>query len=196
MFVRHAEVYNPKDILYGRLPGFRLSENGRRQAHRTGRFISGRPVSVIYTSPLARARETAEILSGYQPSAPVQISRRLIEVRTSYQGSPNSILKPGFSFFEPVRDPNDETMQGIFDRLSSFLQAAIQKHGGSTVVAVSHADPISVLWTGLEQRQLTPACMRETVYPARSSVTQVVTRSGKVLSLTYFNAAEVEETKL
>ncbi|WP_415822998.1 histidine phosphatase family protein, partial [Mycobacterium senriense] len=30
--VRHGEVYNPSGILYGRLPGFHLSDNGRAQA--------------------------------------------------------------------------------------------------------------------------------------------------------------------
>ncbi|HQV21412.1 MAG TPA: phosphoglycerate mutase family protein, partial [Gordonia sp. (in: high G+C Gram-positive bacteria)] len=30
--MRHGEVYNPDGVLYGRLPGFRLSDTGRTQA--------------------------------------------------------------------------------------------------------------------------------------------------------------------
>ena len=37
--VRHGEVHNPDGILYGRLPGFRLSDTGRAQA--AGRAACG-----------------------------------------------------------------------------------------------------------------------------------------------------------
>src|SRR5919206_4964208 len=95
--VRHAEVHNPKDLLYGRLPRYRLSERGRAQATVAARFLSGRPLATIYTSPLLRARQTADIIATCQPGAQIRRSRDLIEVRTGYQGSPNSILKKGFS---------------------------------------------------------------------------------------------------
>src|SRR5437588_6110299 len=104
LVVRHAHVHNPRDILYGRLPRFRLSTQGQRQAEETARFLAARPVAAIYTSPLLRARQTARILTHYHPSVGLKTSRRLLEVRTSYQGSPNSILKKGFSFYEPLKD--------------------------------------------------------------------------------------------
>src|SRR5437588_218171 len=112
--VRHAHVHNPRDILYGRLPRFRLSEDGRRQARDAARFLSVRPVSAIYTSPLLRARQTAYIIAELQPGVRVRESRALLETRSSYQGEPNSILKQGFSFYEPKRDPSDESMQDIW----------------------------------------------------------------------------------
>src|SRR5947209_5196449 len=100
--VRHAEVHNPKDIVYGRLPRFGLSTHGRLQAEAVARFLAQRPVDAIYTSPLLRARQTAESISAELPQVPLRTTERLLEVKTGYQGQPNSILVSGFSFYEPL----------------------------------------------------------------------------------------------
>ena len=55
--VRHGEVYNPGGILYGRLPGFHLSEEGRLMAKAAAAFLAGRDVVVLRSSPLDRALE-------------------------------------------------------------------------------------------------------------------------------------------
>jgi broad specificity phosphatase PhoE len=61
--VRHGEVHNPDGVLYGRLPGFRLSELGVAQAKLAAEYLATRPVGVIVSSPLERARQTAEPLA-------------------------------------------------------------------------------------------------------------------------------------
>ncbi|MBV9282020.1 MAG: histidine phosphatase family protein [Chloroflexi bacterium] len=187
--VRHAEVYNPRDIVYGRLPRFGLSERGRHQAEAAARFLDARPVSALYTSPLLRARQTARILTQYHSTVVPRVARALIEVRTGFQGSPNTILKPGFSFYEPRQHPDDETMQDVFDRMLRFLQRVARRHSGGTVVAVSHADPIAILRVGLEGRALTAANLHSTVYPERASITQITVGVGEELNLTYFDVA-------
>jgi probable phosphoglycerate mutase len=196
LVIRHAEVHNPKDIVYGRLPRFGLSARGREQSEVAARFLAARPVKAIFTSPLLRARQTARILTHYHPLVPIHSARALLEVRTAYQGSPNTILKPGFSFYEPLKDPGDETMQDVFNRMMRFLQRVVRRHAGETVVAVSHADPIAIMRVGLEGHRLTAANMHATVYPARASVTQITLVPGCPLTLTYFNVAEVSELKL
>ena len=60
-FVRHGEVHNPQKIYYGRLPGFPLSEEGRRQAQAAAHALRARPLAAIFSSPMQRARETAEL---------------------------------------------------------------------------------------------------------------------------------------
>jgi len=57
--LRHGEVYNPGRILYGRLPGFHLSEEGRLMAKAATEFLAGRDVVLLRSSPLDRAQETA-----------------------------------------------------------------------------------------------------------------------------------------
>jgi broad specificity phosphatase PhoE len=187
--VRHAEVHNARDILYGRLPRFRLSDRGRRQAEGTARFLSGRVLEAIYTSPLLRARQTAEIISRYHAGLRVRSSSALIEVRTSYQGEPNAILKPGFSFYDPAHSPNDETMDEIFARMLRFLRLVTRRHGGRSLVAVSHGDPIAVTRIGLLGREFNNANLHSTVYPVRSSITQIALRPGRPLEMMFFNVA-------
>ncbi|WP_230006495.1 histidine phosphatase family protein, partial [Microbacterium sp. Bi128] len=60
--VRHGEVHNPRRVLYGRLPGFGLSVDGRRMARQAAEYIRGleRPVGALVASPLQRTRESAE----------------------------------------------------------------------------------------------------------------------------------------
>src|SRR5579872_3771003 len=190
--VRHAEVHNPRDIAYGRLPRFRLSARGRTQAERTATFLSGRPLSAIYTSPLLRARQTAAIISQYHPSAPVRQSRLLLEVFTGYEGSPNTIYTPGFSFYEPLARPGDETMEDVFRRMDALVRRILRLHAGRSVAVVSHADPIAIARVGLEDRPLTVANLHATVYPYRASVTHVILDADELPRLAYFNPAESE----
>lgn len=187
--MRHAEVHNPKDIVYGRLPRFGLSANGRRQASMTARFVAARGVQQIYTSPLLRARQTAAILAD-ESHVTVRRAHALLEVRTSYQGHPNSILKPGFSFYEPRHMDTDESMEDVFARVHSLIGLLVRRHAGQTIAVVSHGDPIAILRVGLEGRPLTVQNLHATVYPTRASVTQVIVGPGSHLELGYFNVAE------
>jgi broad specificity phosphatase PhoE len=187
LVLRHAHVHNPHDIVYGRLPRFRLSDRGREQAELAGRFLSVRPITAVYSSPLLRARQTAAIVARHLPGVTVHQSAALLEVRTSYQGSPDSIIKPGFSFYEPPKHPSDESMEAVFLRLSRLLQRLVRTHSGESVVLVSHADPIAILRVGLQRLPLTAANLHHTVYPARASVTQVQLLPGEPLRLSYFD---------
>jgi broad specificity phosphatase PhoE len=189
-------VHNPRDILYGRLPRFRLSERGHEQARAAARFLAGRPISAIYTSPLLRARQTAETLAAFHPDVRVRRDRSLIEVRTSYQGMPNSILKQGFSFYDPKPNADDETMQEIWDRMSGFLRRAARRHPGETVVAVSHGDPITILHVGLRNLEMTSKNLHSVVYAMRASITQITLQPDLTPSVSYFNVGELEETRL
>jgi len=61
--LRHGEVSNPRGVLYGRLPGYHLSEDGRLMAKAAAGFLAGRDVTVLRSSPLERALETAAPLA-------------------------------------------------------------------------------------------------------------------------------------
>jgi broad specificity phosphatase PhoE len=187
--VRHAEVHNPKDIVYGRLPRFGLSALGRRQSEAVARFLSPRTIDALYTSPLLRARQTARAIHENLPGTPLATTSRLLEVKTGYQGSPNSILIKGFSFYEPLKRPEDETMPMVLDRMAGFLRMAARRHLGGSVAAVSHADPIAILRLGLEGKELTAPELHRVVYPERVSVNQIVLGPDHPPQLTYFDVA-------
>ena len=58
--LRHGEVENPAGIIYGRLPGYHLSANGRSMASAAADFFAERAVVALFCSPLERAQETME----------------------------------------------------------------------------------------------------------------------------------------
>ena len=83
--VRHGEVANPQGVLYGRIPGFHLSEDGRLMAKAAADFLAGRDVTVLMSSPLERAIETAEPLAA-QFGLTAVIDDRLIEPWNHFEG--------------------------------------------------------------------------------------------------------------
>jgi broad specificity phosphatase PhoE len=171
LFVRHAEVHNPREVVYGRLPRFRLSARGREQATRVAACLADLPVAAIYTSPLLRARQTAEVIAAHHPQAPLWRSSLLLEIRTGWAGTPNKEVPKGTSFYVDRRRDDDEVVADILARMQRLVRQLLRRHPGQTVVCVSHADPIAVLtlWAGGEE--VTPKLLQEPLAPARGAVT-------------------------
>ena len=140
----------------------RLSQRGREDIDRTARALAAEPLAAIYTSPLLRARESAARIAGLQPGVPVHRSAWLIEVRTSWQGELNKIQDEikGFSYYDPPKSPDDETILDVFNRMNRALHTAVRRHPGQTTVCVSHGDPIKILRIGYSGMDLTPDRVR------------------------------------
>lgn len=83
--LRHGEVFNPQQILYGRLPGYRLSELGVQMAKAAAEALADRDIGYVVSSPLERARETAEPIAA-QFELPVAVDDRLIESANWFEG--------------------------------------------------------------------------------------------------------------
>src|SRR5215210_2337484 len=63
ILLRHGQsTANATGVWQGQLE-FPLSEEGRRQARLAGRALAGESLDGLYSSPLSRALETAEIIS-------------------------------------------------------------------------------------------------------------------------------------
>src|SRR5690242_12322635 len=108
ILVRHADVHNPADLVYGRLPRFRLSAIGREQATRTAEALAPVPFAALYSSPQLRARQTAQAIAARHPRLAVHVTQRLAEVRTGWQGTANATMAAHqFNFYEPPFAPGD-----------------------------------------------------------------------------------------
>lgn len=147
--VRHGEVHNPTGIIYGRLPGFGLSQKGQDQVAAAASALAAlAPFDVLYSSPLQRAQESAAILAA-KLSMPVQVDDRLAETDIGgYQGRPFADLPSPYVTEEGVE--GIEAAASMRDRLMAWAQDAAQTH--RRIVAVSHRDPIAVAllaWQGL-----------------------------------------------
>src|SRR5207248_7388567 len=92
----------------------------------------------------------------------VHIDSDLQEVRTAWQGEPIQDLEAiDWDFYSNPRDPADESLQAIHDRMMRWLNRTLRRHAGSEVVGVSHGDPILILVGSLRGLPLVP----ERIFP-------------------------------
>ncbi len=182
--VRHGEVHNPRKILYGRLPRFRLSEKGRRQAREAGRYLGRWSISALFASPLLRARQTAIEMQTHLPPLKLSISKYLNEVCTSFQGLPGEQIDRKEGDIYTGATGCSEQPEDVFQRMSLFLRQVRRRYAGRQVVAVTHGDVVTftVLWakgwqiipknkTRLKQAGYPAA------YPAHASITSLTFRT-------------------
>lgn len=179
--VRHGEVHNPQKVLYGRLPRFRLSDNGRRQARETGRYLSTLPIRAVYSSPLLRARQTADELLAFQPNLRRRISGNLNEVHTAYEGVPGDQVDRKRGDIYTGAGNGYEQPSDVFARAEKFFRQMLKRYEGEQVAAVTHGDVVTftVLWALGEEliprnkTRLKPAGY-SVGYPAHASVTSLI----------------------
>jgi broad specificity phosphatase PhoE len=155
---RHGEAHNPNNVLYARLPRIGLTPEGRRQALALAETLRSRPLVAVYSSPLLRARRTAEtILSVHPELGRLRQDSDLIEVRTAWQGEPLEALeKIDWDFYTHPRQPGDDSLQAIHDRMQRWLRRMLKRYPGQEVVGVSHGDPILILVGALTGLALDP----------------------------------------
>ena len=107
---------------------------------------------------MLRARRTAAaVLEAHPELQRVRIDKDLQEVRTAWQGEPLASLEQiDWDFYTNPRDPGDESLRAIHDRMQRWLQRVLRRHAGSEVLGVSHGDPILILVGTLRGLQLDP----------------------------------------
>lgn len=148
LLVRHGETPTTGTVLPGRAPGLHLSERGRGQAEAVAGRLSGLPVDAIYSSPLERARETAEPTAACT-GVPVTEEAGLLECDFGdWTGAALAGLSalPEWQTVQhnpsAFRFPNGEGFSGMQARMVGTLEDLRAAHKGGVVVCFSHADPI------------------------------------------------------
>lgn len=150
-FVRHGKVYNPTNVWYGRLPRFGLAQEGRQQIEQTAEFLKKENIDRIYTSPLLRAKQTADIIKQKLKLPKIYFSKDIMEIKSSLQGNSFAYIKSiDYDVFaSPGRDVKGETIEEIANRMQQFMHKMIKKHPGKKIVAVGHGDPIMLVKAAL-----------------------------------------------
>ncbi|MEZ2388439.1 histidine phosphatase family protein [bacterium RCC_150] len=185
--LRHGEVHNPEGILYGRLPGFHLSERGREMArmlseHFADRSARGAKLVYLAASPLERAQETAEPTSEAL-SLDVHVEPRIIEAENHFEGlkaSGSEFIKPKHwvEFRNPFRpswgEPYKEQVVRMRSAVDDARQKAVELGGdGAEAILVSHQLPIYAtrrsaegqpLWHDPRKRQCTLTSLTSLVF--------------------------------
>ena len=158
--VRHGEVDNPGRILYGRLPDFHLSEAGRGMAKAAAEFLADRDVTVLRSSPLERAVETAEPI-GAELGLPIMVDDRLIEAANHFEGlrfgvGDGALRQPRYWLYlrNPFRPSWGEPYAAVEARMLAAVRDAARAARGHEAVCVSHQLPIWTARRSVEGRQL------------------------------------------
>ncbi|OIH94588.1 histidine phosphatase family protein [Curtobacterium sp. MCBA15_001] len=148
--VRHGEVHNPDRVLYGRLPGFGLSDLGHRMAAASATTwkTAGVDVRRIVASPLQRTQESAAPWAAAY-DLPVALDERLIEPTNRYEGQPPGFTKRSIRrpaewpwIANPWRPSWGEAYESIANRMLAAVTSAWESVDEGDVVLVSHQLPI------------------------------------------------------
>jgi len=151
VFARHGQTAPNRDgLVLGRADP-ELTEEGHRQAALLAAALADEPVAAILTSPLVRARQTAEAIAA-ACGVPVTVDERLVEIDWgTWEGRPAGSLAAADADRWRADDsterwkagsiaPEGESLDSLSRRVESFCVETMEHEG--LVVAVSHVSPI------------------------------------------------------
>jgi broad specificity phosphatase PhoE len=158
--MRHGEVYNPEGILYGRLPGFHLSDLGEQMAQQVGNVLADRDIVAVTASPLERAQQTATPLAELK-GLPIKTDDRIIEAENVFEGQKVSIgdgvlREPKYwrHLYDPFKPSWGEPYKKLAARMAAAVKDAREQARGHEIVLVSHQLPVWISRLSFEQRRL------------------------------------------
>jgi len=145
--IRHGEsIWNAEGRIQGQ-PDPPLSELGQQQANALGHRLSNLALAALYTSPMARVRQTSAAIAAPHPITPA-IEPAFLEVHLgSWEGQRAS----DFSDDETARyrawehdptsvtPPGGETMTSALDRIAPALDRILEAHVDTTIAVVTHS---------------------------------------------------------
>jgi broad specificity phosphatase PhoE len=149
VLVRHGETdANRAGLLLGRANPT-LNERGRAQAAAVAAALRRDPVSLILTSPLDRARETAAAIGG-ATGVEVEVEPSLTEMDYGdWDGRRVADLPPAVAArwradpaFAP---PGGESLAELRGRVGPCTLALLERAADGTVIVVSHVSPIKTM---------------------------------------------------
>ena len=154
ILLRHGQAdNNTKKILAGRTPGINLTEQGREQAEQSGQMLKDLNISAIYSSPIDRAMQTAEIVGKHCGVEPISDDRlieldmgkfTMIPYNEIFEKHGNVFLK----FYEgslEISHNGVESFAEVQKRIFDMVDFVKNKHTDENVVLVTHMDPIKAV---------------------------------------------------
>ncbi len=175
IFLRHGQAKNNTErILAGRTEGVPLTDTGIKQAEHTAQLLEHMNVSTIYSSPIERAKHTAEIV-GKHNSLDVTTDDRLIELDMGkFTGMPydeifNSHGNVFMKFYNgdlEIAHNGVETFSDVKKRILGMVDHVIENHPDENVLLVTHMDPIKAMLSTVID--LSPINLYELILPNAS----------------------------
>jgi broad specificity phosphatase PhoE len=158
--IRHGEVENPEKILYGRQPGWRLSQRGEEMAQVVADWSKSIDLGAVHASPLQRAQETAAPIARAH-SLNITTDEKLIEAANIFEGKKfelgSGVLRHPSSWKHLVNPWKPSWGEPYEEQISRMLAAVFQARDaaqGKDAIVVSHQLPIWILRSAIEGRRL------------------------------------------
>lgn len=144
--IRHGETHWNRLGLYQGTTDIPLNDAGRAQAEALGRRLRGTRFDAVYTSPLRRARETAEAVAGGRPLEPIELPELRELSYGLWQGRGAGAPAGGDAGLEwrwrsrpwAVRFPGGETLSEVEARAARALRRVRAAHPEGTVLLCGH----------------------------------------------------------
>jgi broad specificity phosphatase PhoE len=191
--LRHGEVFNPDKILYGRLPGYKLSELGEKMALVAAEALDGHDITHVVSSPLERAQQTA-IPFADRFGCEVATDERLIESENYFEGKRVSVGDGALRnprhwgvLWNPFRPSWGEPYTVIAARMLAAVHTAREVAEGHEAVCVSHQLPIWTLRRFVEGRRMWHDPRRREC--ALASLTSIHFDGDQITDVTYSDPA-------
>ncbi len=158
--LRHGEVYNPEGVLYGRLPGYYLSDLGLEMADRATAALANRDIATVISSPMERAQQTATPIANSH-KLEIVTNPDLIEAENIFEGQRVSIgdgvlkqPKTWRHLWNPFKPSWGEPYDIVAARMNAAVESARLQAPGREAVLISHQLPIWVARLAAENRRL------------------------------------------
>ena len=187
--LRHGEVYNPEGVLYGRLPGYRLSDLGEQMAERAAEALSGRDITVVISSPLERAQQTAVPVAA-RHGLEIGTDDRIIEADNVFEGQRvgvgDGVLRQPRTWkhlYNPFTPSWGEPYVEVAGRMRAAVAAARRAAAGHEAVLVSHQLPIWVARLDAEHRRFVHDPRKRQC--ALASLTSLTFDDDRLVAITY-----------
>ena len=158
--LRHGAVYNPQGVLYGRLPGYFLSDLGLEMADRAASALANRDIATVISSPMERAQQTAAPIAKTH-RVEILTNSDLIEAENIFEGKRVSVgdgvlkqPKTWRHLWNPFKPSWGEPYDTVATRMSAAIESARSQAQGREAVLVSHQLPIWIARLAAENRRL------------------------------------------
>ena len=191
--LRHGEVHNPDGVLYGRLPGYRLSETGRHQAELVAKALADADIGAVVASPMQRAQETAAPVAAAH-GLQVGTDEDLIEAANRFEGERVAVGDGALRsprHWPKLRDPFTPSWGEPYREIGARMLAAVHRARllapGHEVLCVSHQLPIWTLRRYVTGQRLWHDPRRRQC--ALASLTSLVFDGGELVQLRYSEPA-------
>ena len=146
LLIRHGETSWNREKIFRGIYDIPLNDNGRQQAKLLTTALKDINITAAYTSPLCRARESAEIAMQAHGISPVvhdgfidldygewtgkqdaEVAKYWTEEHTAWSKAPHT-----------VRPPGGTTLQEVFTKSFTAMEELAAKHDGETIAILAH----------------------------------------------------------